>query len=163
MTPAEKEKLYAAIGYHTTQADLTVPETFEATKLHFALGVLEIGIFDDTTPEMRTIMKMSLLQVTANLAQRPAANAMKLTAGIKELKVTGVSTEDIQEPPEFVQSLVSQGTNLLDIFFETNPIDKGCDQRVKVSSRPLQITYHYETINELMKVIASEDDVNLSE
>ncbi|KAL5288954.1 hypothetical protein ACFFRR_009268 [Megaselia abdita] len=163
MTPAEKEKLYQAIGYHDVQTDLTVPEGYEATKLKFSLGSLEIGIYDDTTPAMRTIMKMSLLQVSANLAQRPAANAIKLTAGIKELKVTGFADNVNEEPPEFVQSLLAQNTNLLDIFFETNPIDKSCDQRVRISSRPLQVTYHYATINELMKVVASEDEVNLSE
>lgn len=163
MTPAEKEKLYSAIGYHDAQTDLTVPESYEATKLKFSLGSLEIGIFDDTTPEMRTIMKMSLLEVSANLAQRPAANAIKLTVGMKELKVTGVATKDNAVPPQFVQSLLSHNTNLLDIFFETNPIDKSCDQRVKISSRPLQVTYHYATINELLKVVASEDEVNLSE
>lgn len=163
MTPAEKEKLYKAIGYHEVQTDLTVPEAFEATKVKFTLGSLEIGIYDDTTPQMRTITKMSLLKVSANLAQRPAANAIQLTAGIKELKVTGVSNSDKDPPPEFVQSLLSENSNLLDIFFETNPLDKSCDQRVKVSSRPLQITYHYVTINELSKVFASEHEVNLSE
>lgn len=163
MTPAEKEKLFQAIGYHNVQTDLSVPEGFEATKLKFSLGSLEIGIYDDTTPAMRTIMKMSLLQVSANLAQRPAANAIKLTVGMKELKVTGFAINDNEEPPEFVQSLLSHNTNLLDVFFETNPIDKSCDQRVRISSRPLQITYHYATINELLKVVAAEDQVNLSE
>lgn len=163
MTPAEKEKLFQAIGYHEVQTDLSVPEAYEATKLNFSLGALEIGIYDDTTPAMRTIMKMSLLQVSANLAQRPAANGIKLIAGMKELKVTGLAINDKEEPPEFVQSMLSHNTNLLDVFFEKNPIDKACDQRVRISSRPLQITYHYATINELLKVVASEDEVNLSE
>lgn len=162
MTSNEKEKLYQAIGYHNAQTDLTVPEAYEATKLDFSLGSLEIGVFDDTTPAMRTITKMTLLTVSVHLAQRPAANAIKLNVGMKELKVTGIANDN-EEPPQFVHSLLSYNTNLLDLSFETNPLDKSCDQRVRMSSRPLEIIYHYATINELLKVAASEGEVNLSE
>lgn len=80
---------------------------------------------------------------------------------MKELILTGHERENVV--PTIIKSKISQQSNLLDIFFETNPLDKRCDQRVKVTARPLQIVYDAETILKLMKVFVPQQQVNLSE
>ena len=39
------------------------------------------------------------------------------------------------------QQEISDKKSILDIFFETNPLDGQCDQRVRMSARPLDIVY----------------------
>lgn len=57
------------------------------------------------------------------------------------MKLSGLSTS----VPATAPVLVSQGSKdfgaLLDIVFETNPMDGLCDARVRVASMPLQIVY----------------------
>lgn len=54
-------------------------------------------------------------------------------------------------------------TTLLDVAFETNPIDKMCDQRVHISSRPLQIIYDARTVIELTNLFKPPKDLNFSQ
>lgn len=80
---------------------------------------------------------------------------------MKELALTGLEHEGIA--PTIIKSKISDQHNLLDIFFETNPLDKECDQRIKVTARPLEIVYDAETILKLMGVFVPQQQVNLSE
>ena len=163
MTPQEKAKLFKAIGYHEAPVDLSMPETFEAIKLNFGLKSFEISIHDDTKDNIRTIMNFSVKNAIANISQRPSANALQLVVGMKEISVSGINNGDNDEVPILVKSLVSNTNNLLDVFFETNPLDKLCDKRVRMTARPLKITYHAETVNELTGIFNVDGDLNLSE
>lgn len=98
---------------------------------------------------------------------------------MKELTVTGLQQEEYL--PIMVQSRVESTKSLLDIMFETNPMDKvcvqsveknpcvhvflfqKCDQRVRVSSRPLQIAYDAETVIELQKVFKTPETTTLAQ
>lgn len=55
------------------------------------------------------------------------------------------------------------GAPLLDVMFETNPLDKKCDQRVCVVAQPLQIMYHAATIIQISDVFAPPKDVSLQQ
>lgn len=80
---------------------------------------------------------------------------------MNELVLTGFEKDNLA--PTIIKSKISHESNLLDIFFETNPLDKECDQRIKVTARPLQVVYDAETILKLMKVFVPKQSVNLSE
>lgn len=80
---------------------------------------------------------------------------------MEELALTGLEQDGAA--PTIIKSKISNENNLLDIFFETNPLDKQCDQRIKVTARPLEIIYDAETILKLMKVFVPQQQVNLSE
>lgn len=81
---------------------------------------------------------------------------------MKEMKVTGVKGLG-EVGPTIISSQVTDEFNLIDVFFETNPIDAQCDQRVRLIARPLQIVYDSTTILRLIKVFSPPSSVNLSE
>ncbi|XP_058986884.1 intermembrane lipid transfer protein Vps13 [Musca domestica] len=168
MTPEEKKKLHKAIGYEDNMAPLQLPEHYEAVHMKFTLGAFEIGLYDDSEGpgavdyhSLQTIMLLKLNTTTCTVKQRPGANAISVSVGMNELILTGFEKDNIA--PTIIKSKISHENNLLDIFFETNPLDKECDQRVQVTARPLQIVYDAETILKLMKVFVPKQSVNLSE
>lgn len=52
---------------------------------------------------------------------------------------------------------------LLDIMFETNPLDKHCDQMVYVTSRPLEFIYDAQTINKVIDVFTAPQNTVLTQ
>lgn len=80
---------------------------------------------------------------------------------MKELALTGLEQNGIATT--IIKSKISEQHNLLDIGFEKNPLDKQCDQRIKVTARPLEIVYDGETVLKLMSVFVPKQKVNLSE
>lgn len=174
MTPEEKAKLYQAIGYHEDGMDLQLPEEYVALTAHFNLKLLELNVrneithssksnVDEATDKLQTILSLQVSGVSCEVDQRPAASGLKLDLNMKEFTVFGYKQKDIV--PVVVKSILGQtaDSSLLDIKFEMNPMDKGCDQRVDVSARPLQIVYDAETIIQLLQVFKMPKDANLSE
>jgi len=84
-----------------------------------------------------------------------------ITAGMKEMRLTGVRRNG--SAPVMIESKFIHEKNLLDIFFEANPIDKLCDQRIRVRARPLHIVYDCDTVSRLFSIFARPQSVNLSE
>lgn len=52
---------------------------------------------------------------------------------------------------------------LLDIKFETNPLDKRCDQRVEVLALPIKIIYDAKTINKVVDIFKVPSDTSLDQ
>lgn len=77
-----------------------------------------------------------------------------------EIKLLGLHHNNTA--PIMIESKTTDELNLLDVFFETNPLDKKCDQRIRVSARPLQVVYDADTIIRLAKVFTPAK-ANLSE
>ncbi|XP_017049520.1 vacuolar protein sorting-associated protein 13 [Drosophila ficusphila] len=169
MTGEEKEKMYKAIGYQENAKPTDLPSSYEAIKMNFKLIALEVGLYKDDQAgsarshdyhQLPSLVLLKFSMATASITQRPAAEAISITAGMKELKVTGLSRKDYT--PLLVESKITDEFNLLDVFFETNPLDKLCDQRVKVLARPLQIMYDAPTILALISAFQPPGDVTLS-
>ena len=86
------------------------------------------------------MVKIELKDVSAAVAQRPAANAMRVDARMDRLQVLGLPTGS--SVPVMVNSQTQAAMSaLLAVTFETNPPDGKCDQRVKLNSQPLEIIY----------------------
>ncbi|XP_017078120.1 vacuolar protein sorting-associated protein 13 [Drosophila eugracilis] len=169
MTGEEKEKMYRAIGYQENTKPTDLPDHYEAIKMNFKLVALEVGLYKDdhsistSSHDYHVLPSLVLLNfsmATASITQRPAAEAISITAGMKELKVTGLKRNEYI--PSLVESKITDEFNLLDVFFETNPLDKLCNQRVKVVARPLQIVYDAPTILALINAFQPPGDVTLS-
>lgn len=165
MTADEKEKLYKAIGYQENTTPTELPVHFVATKLKFELKKLQILVINDdlsAIDDANRVMSLQLKNVTANLDQRPAAAAIKLNIGINSFSVFGKQQRGII--PILAKSKTSSlDQTILDIGFETNPLDKRCDQRVEVSSRPLEIIYDAQTIIELANMFKPPKNLNISQ
>ncbi|EDW46782.1 GM20964 [Drosophila sechellia] len=134
MTSEEKEKMYRAIGYQENAKPTDLPESYEAIRMNFKLIALEVGLYKDESnssaakKDIRDLPSLVLLNfsmATALITQRPAAEAISINAGMRELKVTGLTRNDYT--PLLVESKITDEFNLLEVFFETNPLDKMYD------------------------------------
>ena len=66
--------------------------------------------------------------------------------------------------PRLADSLyVSTDTPLINVVFETAPLDATCDQRVKVVAQPLQIVYDSATIMQAVNLFAPPKDISLQQ
>ncbi|KAH8253644.1 hypothetical protein KR032_006328 [Drosophila birchii] len=169
MTGEEKDKMYRAIGYQENMKPTDLPEEYEAIKMNFKLIALEVGLYKQEMKgnemfkhyeELPSLVLLKFSMATAAITQRPAAEALSVTAGMRELKVTGLKSAG--NAPLLIESKITDEFNLLDVFFETNPVDKKCDQRVKVVARPLQIVYDAPTVVALVAAFKRPEDVTLS-
>lgn len=148
MTPDEKAKLFRAIDYQENTAPLHLPTEYVAIESYFELDKLQLFVTDEKEVE---VLKACVDHVEVDMKQRPSANALRVDARMKAFNVTGVQQGDFN--PNLVTSKeVTQNVNLLNVTFETNPLDGLCDQRVKVVARPLQIVYDAQTVIEIVNV-----------
>uniref|UniRef100_A0A1L8DVL7 Putative vacuolar protein n=1 Tax=Nyssomyia neivai TaxID=330878 RepID=A0A1L8DVL7_9DIPT len=166
MTNEEKAKLYNAIGYRENTSPTELPEDYVAMRLHFQLNVLEVAIMNDDCVKKdghtsECILLMQLREVRCNIDQRPAASAIKMKIDLKTFSVFGVAQGDAT--PNIIKSKCEEEGNQLSLDFETNPLDHKCDQRIKLRTRPLKVTYDGETILQLIDLFKPPKDMNISE
>jgi vacuolar protein sorting-associated protein 13A/C len=81
---------------------------------------------------------------------------------MQQLKITGTS-QNGQVP--LMAYPVTSGTlgkhNLLCVLFETNPVDKLCDKRLKIAAQPLEMIYDAETVTRLSDVFKPPEKPSL--
>ncbi|XP_050667360.1 intermembrane lipid transfer protein Vps13 isoform X3 [Leptidea sinapis] len=146
MTPEEKEKLFRAIDYQENTSPLHLPIEYVAVETHFKLDRLQVAV-NDTTEVLRACVETVVL----DMQQRPSANALRVDVQMRAFTVTGVRQGNFD--PHLVTSKEdSKDANLLNVMFETNPLDGKCDQRVVVRARPLQIIYDAQTVIQIVDV-----------
>ncbi|XP_037536948.1 vacuolar protein sorting-associated protein 13A [Nematolebias whitei] len=162
LTPAEKAKLYTAIGYSETAANPNLPKKFENMKVKFHMERLTVSIKDKK--DKNEIIKLTVEELKSTLAQRPGAQAIKITAQLSLFEVTGLATD--RPAPTLLSSrkaATGAGTPLLCILFETNPLDESANQRLHVESQPLEIIYDAITVNSMAAFFRLPDDLQLDE
>ncbi|XP_039749833.1 vacuolar protein sorting-associated protein 13 isoform X2 [Pararge aegeria] len=146
MTQDEKEKLFRAIDYQENTAPLHLPTEYVAVEGYFRLDKLQVSVNDQVE-----VLRACVENVEVDLKQRPSANALRVDVQMRAFTVTGKCQGDL-EPQLVTSKEVSKDINLLNVLFETNPLDGACDQRVKVQARPLQIIYDAQTVIEIVKL-----------
>uniref|UniRef100_A0A1B6F8B5 Vacuolar protein sorting-associated protein 13 n=1 Tax=Cuerna arida TaxID=1464854 RepID=A0A1B6F8B5_9HEMI len=166
MTPAEKQKLYRAIGYQENAAPTQYPVEFVAVDVKFSLAMLEVEIRNESSQVLDAV----ILGVTSRFEQRPAGQAFKLTANLKQFLIRGLKQGDIV--PELLQGKVgeviaptssSPSEHLLNILVEMKPLSGECDQLVHILSQPLQLVYDAQTINKLLDVFTVETNTVITQ
>ncbi|KAJ6629556.1 Vacuolar protein sorting-associated protein 13, partial [Pseudolycoriella hygida] len=171
MTPAEKEKLFEAIGY-TEGVNTELPNDYVALSMEFKLHLLQVSVRNESlvvesesisTFDNQTVLSLQVQGVKCGIDQRPASNGLKVDLNLKEFTVYGHQQGD--HLPVLVKSKIGElvDVSLLNVKFEMNPLDKLCDQRVNVSARPLEIAYDAETIIQLVQTFKLPSNTNLSE
>ncbi|XP_068631392.1 intermembrane lipid transfer protein Vps13 isoform X1 [Battus philenor] len=146
MTSEEKEKLFRAIDYQENTAPLHLPVEYVAVESCFLLDRLQVSVTDVTE-----VLRACVDTVQVDMKQRPSANALRVDVQMQSFTVSGVKQGDF-EPQMVTSKEVTKDANLLNVMFETNPLDGKCDQRVKVLARPLQIVYDAQTVIEIVNV-----------
>ncbi|KAL1431458.1 hypothetical protein MTO96_014190 [Rhipicephalus appendiculatus] len=162
MTPAEKQKLYAAIGYQENSSAPIYPVTYVAKKLNFVLKNFSLAIHDEA--RAKTIIVQAILNdMSAVFEERPRTEAMKLESKIEKFRVLGFP----EEPLDFctlISSEILQGNEkktLLSFLFETNPIDEKCDQRVHLFAEPVEMVYDAAVVSALVDVFSPPEQATL--
>ncbi|XP_074493929.1 intermembrane lipid transfer protein VPS13A isoform X2 [Sebastes fasciatus] len=162
LTPAEKAKLYTAIGYSETAANPNLPKNFEDMKVNFHMERLTVSFKDNK--DKNEIIRLTVGELKSELTQRSGAQAIKLTAELTLFEVTGLA---IDRPAPIILSsrkaATGTGTPLLIFLFETNPLDESANQRLHVESQPLEIIYDATTVNGMSAFFMPPDDLQLDE
>ncbi|XP_078330281.1 intermembrane lipid transfer protein VPS13A-like isoform X6 [Crassostrea virginica] len=159
----EKARLYEAIGYHENEVDPTFPKEYVAMRLVTKLTNLTFSLNDETKKEPQ-ILKLQLKDVYASVGQRPADSALQVEGKIDRLTVAG--SPQGGTTPKMVVSQNEEGKvmySLLTFNLETNPLDRQCDTRVIVESRPLQIIYDAVSINNMADFFQPPKEVYLKQ
>ncbi|CAG5923536.1 unnamed protein product [Menidia menidia] len=162
LTPAEKVKLYTAIGYSETAVNPNLPKNFEDMKVNFHMEKLSVSIKDGK--DRKEIIRLTVGELKSTLTQRPGAQAIKLTAQLSLFEVTGLASN--RPAPTLLSSRKAATgalTPLLCILFETNPLDESANQRLHVESQPLEIIYDAITVNSMSAFFMPPDDLQLDE
>ncbi|XP_075995110.1 intermembrane lipid transfer protein VPS13A isoform X2 [Genypterus blacodes] len=162
LTPAEKAKLYTAIGYSEAAVNPNLPKDFEDMKVNFHMERLSLSIKDNK--DKNEIIKLTVGELLSTLTQRPGAQAIKLTAKLSLFEVTGLASN--RPAPILLSSrkaATGTETPLLCFLFETNPVDESANQRLHVESQPLEIIYDAVTVNSMSAFFMPPDDLQLDE
>ncbi|MGH0133696.1 UNVERIFIED_CONTAM: hypothetical protein FKN15_077954 [Acipenser sinensis] len=135
---------------------------FEAMKLSFQLLSMSFSIKEDYgKPE---IIKVSIIDLSTMLTQRPGAQAIKLSTKISTFEVSGL-LQNLSTPILLTSrsAEVENKNPLLSLLFETNPLDGSADQRLRVEAQPLEIVYDAVTVNSLSEFFMPPQDMQLEE
>ncbi|XP_056379493.1 intermembrane lipid transfer protein VPS13A isoform X1 [Hyla sarda] len=162
MTLEEKAKLYAAIGYSETAVDPTLPKTYEAMIVCIKLLSMSIRLQEDKGKA--ELITLAITDLSTVLKQRPGAQALRFEAQIGTFEITGIPNG--KNIPCLLSSrnvVVDNNISLLNLMFETNPLDESADQRLIVDSQPLEIIYDAKTINSLADFFRPPKDVHLEQ
>uniref|UniRef100_A0A8C2GEQ4 Vacuolar protein sorting 13 homolog A n=1 Tax=Cyprinus carpio TaxID=7962 RepID=A0A8C2GEQ4_CYPCA len=104
------------------------------------------------------------IDLKAMLTQRPAAQAIKISALLSSFEVSGLprgKSAPILLSPRHVEGM--KDTTLLNLMFETNPLDASADQRLRIESQPLEIIYDAMTVNSMSAFFMPPKDLQLDE
>lgn len=85
-----------------------------------------------------------------------------------QVKIQDFTTDGMEQDGLIPQMITSDTQSskikgLLDIKFETNPIDKKCDQRIEVIAMPIKIIYDAQTINKIVNIFKIPSDTSLDQ
>ncbi|KAI5632189.1 repeating coiled region of VPS13 domain-containing protein [Phthorimaea operculella] len=133
----------------------------DAVSIHFyqrpsanaiRLDRLQLTVLDDTP-----VLAAAVDAVSIHFYQRPSANAVRMEIQMHTFTVSGTQQGDYV-PAMVVSKEVAHDVHLLNIMFETNPLDQSADQRVKVAARPLQIVYDAQTVIRIVEVFKPPEE-----
>ncbi|XP_050293110.1 intermembrane lipid transfer protein Vps13 isoform X2 [Anthonomus grandis grandis] len=162
MTPEEKSRLYKAIDYQENASPTVFPEEFVDKSLSFLLRSLELELRDDK--QKAKVIFTSLKGVKAKLETRASASSLKVHVAIDNLKMDGLVQDDFHPTLIIPEEKEIKGVkSLLDVTFETNPLDKKCDQRIHLVAKPLKIVYDAVTINKVLDIFKIPPDSSLDQ
>jgi len=174
MSPDEKQKLFDAIGYEGEDTSTsTYPEEFVDIDVAIRLNMLDVNIWSKIHPadaNFHVIARGVIPDTSLIFKRRPATDAIALFVDLGSFQVFGIATNLEQSEfsnegrPVLAQPSLLNSSNqqkLLQVEFETNPIDKKSDYRVKILTQSLEIKYNAPTINKLAECFEADSHRNL--
>ncbi|KAJ8973735.1 hypothetical protein NQ317_012874 [Molorchus minor] len=110
-------------------------------------------LWDESNAE-KTILLTHLNIVKLKVDTRGAASSLKVNVRIDDLQTLGMRQEDFV--PEMVNSENDQSRHgLLEVTFETNPLDGKCDQRIELVAKPIRICLENSDLDQIQAAAGS--------
>lgn len=152
LTPEEKEKLYQAIGYGTSET-VDFPLDFSAHLLSLTIKSIMFTITDDIKKEQ--VIEVALNDVITKLSHRPASSGVEMSASVDDLAIVGIQNRPLirEETPE----------KAFYVEFVSNPVAEEYDIGIYMKTSPLHFIYDSLTINSLIEIFTKPDDISLEQ
>ncbi|XP_022649179.1 vacuolar protein sorting-associated protein 13-like isoform X3 [Varroa destructor] len=167
MTAEEKKKLYAAIDYNENQVPADYPIYFVDKKLNFLLRTLNIIVSDDSRRPKEVVMQTTLKEVSSSIEMRPKGDALKVGAKIEAFMIESFPSDTSKR-----RTLLTSDNNqkacteaekkhLLDVTFEKNPLQGGCDHWVRVFAEPVEMFYDVRSFDAVVDIFKPPNTVSI--
>ncbi|KAJ8953002.1 hypothetical protein NQ318_015363 [Aromia moschata] len=127
----------------------------------FLLRELVVELWDGESSE-RTVLITELTSVKLKVETRSAVNALKVNVKIDDLKTLGLRQGDFV-PEIVISETIENQQGLLEVTFETNPLDGKCDQRIQMMANPIRIVYDAQTVIKILDVFKVPEDSDLDQ
>lgn len=172
MDDKEKQLLYEAIGYSEGEGPVNTqfPKDYVEINVDAGIKKVSVGLKDDKNLDGAKLLNLMVDDISAAFKMRTAANAISVAADLKNFAIDGL--EQNGNVPHIISSdllsdknlpMAATTLNLLQVGFETNPLDESCNQRISVKTRPLRIVYDAKTINQLIEFFKPPEDIQLQQ
>ena len=157
VSPEEKKQFYEAVGYDNEENSTSnYPKEYVDIDLGIQLRLLDVNVWsklNDNDVQYRIVARASIPDTSLLFRRRPATEAMAVFVDLGSFQVFGLATDPNHDElanhsrPVLAQP-VTRGEatltkkKLLQVEFETNPLDGSADYRVKIASQSLEIKYN---------------------
>ncbi|CAF1073014.1 unnamed protein product [Rotaria sordida] len=179
LSAEEKEKLYETIGYEGEDTStLTYPKDYVDIDLSIRLIMLDLNIWskiNENDQQFRVISRAALPDTEIIFKRRPTTSSALFLVSLGSFQVFGIATDLKQSELSndsrpvlihpIIQSTLSNNQleqpKLLEVEFETNPLDRDSGYRIKVISQSVEVKYNAPTINKLIECFEQDTQRNL--
>lgn len=142
MTPEEKTKLYAAIGYDSDALSIDYPKEFEAYILSMVIRSIKLVIFDAAKNER--LLELAFIDVISTLRHRPSSRGWHLTSSVDDLSIFGAANRPL------VQEETEEKAFQFDLI--SSPVDLSFDFGITLKTSPLHFIYDPYTVNTVVEM-----------
>ncbi|KAL3320235.1 Vacuolar protein sorting-associated protein 13A [Cichlidogyrus casuarinus] len=164
MSPEEKQQLFDAMGLgnqnnedllNVISASKRYPATFVATSISIKLESISVSLLDR---ELIIEASLGCLKLSGCRSSADTGNRPTLMASVNQL------TECNYMRPE-VSSQVDSAVPLFKVSFEMNPHNhrENAKSVLRVDALPVQLTYHADTIKQILTFFRVPNDISMTQ
>jgi hypothetical protein len=97
------------------------------------------------------------------VSTRPVRNGLQVEVLMASFEAEGLKDKHDLPPVKMITSKTkSDSTNLLEVYFENNPLHSQANQKIRVHGQPIEIVYHGRTVVHLVRCFALPPEMQLS-
>ncbi|XP_012945076.2 vacuolar protein sorting-associated protein 13A, partial [Aplysia californica] len=147
LTPEEKQKLYAGIGYDENAKVLSYPKKYVAQKIQVILKSSCLSLVNYS----KKILQVSLTHLLSTWENRPGGNAFRISCNTESFVIEGASIEH-ELIPVLTSDIGVYAPSVNQVFtvdFESNPLYTEADYSLNMNVQPVEIVYDEHSISEV--------------
>lgn len=87
---------------------------------------------------------------------------MQVEVLMASFEAEGLKGKHDTVPVKMITSKTKSTTNLVEVYFENNPLNSQANQKIRIQAQPIEILYHGKTIVHLVRCFALPPEMQLS-